>query len=276
MGAEMSYGIVTAILLGGTLMLGLALRRLLLRPIQALSLRAQELAEGGTAEPLEHYGTQELRDLGQGVLDMGQTLQAREISVRTYSDHITHELKSPLTAILGATEMLADGPLGESETRLLETVRRSGLRMENLLAGLSEFTATAEAHYGGLSRILDVLAKLESEFDTLDIECPDFETPINAKGLSIVLRHLLGNALAHGATRIVIAPSTKGFTVRDNGAGIHPDIAGQIFDPFFTTRREVGGTGMGLAIVARLLETLGGSIRSEACKTGACFALSLP
>jgi len=276
LGSEMSYTIVTLMLLGGTAALGLALRRLLLRPIRALSTRTRALAHGETVAPLAHYGTRELRDLGQSVLEMGHILRAREQSVRTYSDHITHELKSPLTAILGATEMLHEGEISKNDARLLDTLRISGMRIENLLTGLRDFAATAEANYAGQSRILDIVTLLKPEFAPLEILCPDFEPRINSEGLGIVLRHLLGNAMAHGASQVTIRPTDSGFEIADNGTGISDDISAQIFHPFFSTRREAGGTGMGLAIVARLIETLGGKISIAPRSAETCFVISLP
>ena len=98
-----------AVILGGmillaTLVLGLLLNRLLLRPITALAGRAGDLNRDpmARAEPLAHYGTRELRDLGESVLSMAGRLQAREATIRSYTDHVTHEMKTPLSAMRAA------------------------------------------------------------------------------------------------------------------------------------------------------------------------------
>ena len=84
-----------------TLVLGLLLWRLILAPVQALAARAQAIRGGAAPEGLEHYGTPEIGELAQDVLDMADVLQSREMAVRSYTDHVTHELKTPLTAIRG-------------------------------------------------------------------------------------------------------------------------------------------------------------------------------
>ncbi|MGL4235188.1 histidine kinase dimerization/phospho-acceptor domain-containing protein, partial [Tabrizicola sp.] len=105
--------IVGGVILLMTLVLGFLLIRLILRPISALADRAAGLRRDPMArpEPLAHYGTKELRDLGESVLDMAGRLQAREATIRSFTDHVTHEMKTPLSAVRAAVEMLEDGPL---------------------------------------------------------------------------------------------------------------------------------------------------------------------
>lgn len=262
--------------LGGAALLGFVLWRLLLRPIHALSAHAKSVADGAEPEALAHYGTTELRDLGQVVLDMGASLKSREAAVRAYSEHITHELKSPTTAILGAAEMLGDADLSASDQRLLSTIQTSGHRMAALLGALREFAAASDRDYRGTVLLDEVIAELRDGFPMLSIEADSARLNISAEGLSMVLLHLLGNSAAHGAGRVCIQFSDVQLLYEDDGKGIAAEAAPHIFEPFFTTRRESGGTGMGLAIVARLLDAHGGAIRLLPCAKGARFEVTLP
>ena len=90
-----------------TAILGFLLWRLVLRPVYALTTYAKAVKEGRSDVPLPpHFGTPELSDLGVAVHEMATTLQNREAGIRAYSDHVTHEMKSPLTSIAAAAELL--------------------------------------------------------------------------------------------------------------------------------------------------------------------------
>ena len=87
---------------------GYLMVRLLLRPITSLATYSGAIEQGQRAEPPDHYGTQELSRLAGSVLSMADTLQRREASIRVFADHVTHELKTPVTAIRAAGELLAE------------------------------------------------------------------------------------------------------------------------------------------------------------------------
>ncbi len=90
--------------LSGALLLGYLLLRLMSRPVQGLRDEARAIAAGETpnSTPLRHYGMRELADLGESMLSMADTLDQRSKEIATYTDHVTHELKSPVTSISGA------------------------------------------------------------------------------------------------------------------------------------------------------------------------------
>jgi len=89
-----------------------------------------------------------------------------------------------------------------------------------------------------------------------------------------VMAHLVGNAKAHGATHVTAEFTGETVIVADNGSGISAGNRARIFDPFFTTRRDAGGTGMGLAIVRRMLAAQGASIALGE-GSGATFVITL-
>ncbi len=122
-----------AMLLGGGIVLATAglgwlLVRLLLRPIVALERYAVAQNHGTGARPA-HFGTRELHRTAQAVVEMAEALRDREATIRSFADHVTHELKTPVSAIRAGVELLEDGgALGPDDTRLLTQI--DGARMQ--------------------------------------------------------------------------------------------------------------------------------------------------
>lgn len=278
-GLDNALIVVAVLVVTLTLLLGYLLWRLLLRPVTALAARARALQAGAPAGPLPHYGTQELQALGQAVLDMAATLQNRQDSIRAYTDHVTHELKSPLTSLIGAAELLdgQDDLAPAERTKLLATIRSSAGRIEDLLAAMRAMAAARTPLGPATARLSDVLPALEQAHPGLDLRIRGEAAvlPIPAEGLEAVLRQLLGNAAAHGAQSVQLdaAEAPPVLHVRDDGQGVSPGNRDRIFDPFFTTRRAAGGTGMGLAIVRNLLAARGAEIALEDGGAGAGFSI---
>lgn len=246
------------------LVLGYLLWRLVLRPVRAMTDHAQAVARGAKAEPLQYFGTPEFTDLGQSVLDMGRVLQGREMVVRSYADHVTHELKSPLSAINGAAELLADPGLGAADRdKMLANIQAAAIRIETLLDEQHAFARASNPLGKGQVALSDALTAWP---DVILVQ--DGIVPLPSEVVEIVLRNLIGNAQSVGATEISVACFGDGLAVSDNGPGISAGNRTRIFDPFFTTRRHDGGTGMGLPIVRRMLEAQGADISlSDAAQT---------
>ena len=229
-----------------TLLLGALLWRLVLRPVRALTGYAQ--SEGQTEVP-QHFGTPEFSKLGQSVLHMTESLRGREAVLRSYADHVTHELKSPLSAIRGAAELLESDALSPADRRkLLDNISTATARMDGLLADQRAF-AQAHEPLGDGACLLSQVAQAHPVITVVT----DGEIPLPAQVIDIALGHLSRNAVEHGATAVTATWQADGVVIADNGPGISTGNRDRIFDPFFTTNRGAGGTGMGLAIVRRML-----------------------
>lgn len=268
--------LVAAGSLAATMVLGWLLWRLILRPVRGLAERAEVIRAGGRAEPMAHYGTPEIGELGQAVLGMADVLQSRELAVRSYADHVSHELKTPLTAIRGAAELLAGDPgLSEESAALVATIAEAEARSERLLAAAREIAAARSPVHHGEARLADMT--WPDHGIEVQLEGGDIGLPLAPEGLGIVLGHLITNAEGAGAARITIAArhSSGGveLVVEDDGPGISTGNQDRCFEPFFTTRRDQGGTGMGLAIVQTLLLAHGAEITLEPGTAGARFRI---
>ena len=249
-----------------TAVLGFFLWRLVLRPLRALTDYAQ--AEGAADVPV-HFGTPEFSKLGQSVIAMTETLQGREAVLRSYADHVTHELKSPLSAIRGAAELLSSDTLASADrAKLVGNVSLAAARIQDLLDDQQEFVRAHDQTGAGVSKLSELVAKWPCVKVALD-----GPVPLNTKVGDIVMTHLIGNALQHGATCVTVTCLADQLQISDNGPGVSGGNKDRIFDPFFTTNRDNGGTGMGLAIVRRILHAHGADIRLRD-GAGAVFEIS--
>ncbi|RWK54339.1 MAG: HAMP domain-containing protein [Mesorhizobium sp.] len=274
-------------ILGGTLLIGLIFLRTVSRPIYALMERTKRIAAGDRAaiRPLDHHGTREMAALSDAFLDMAEKLHARSDSIQTFATHVSHELKSPLTAIQGAAELLRDSgsAMDEAERRRFSNNIVTDAERLNLLVRRLLDLARAEnlAPSGASTSLSAALALLTEDRLALRIEAGgETGLRISAENAAIVLANLIDNSARHGATLVSITAASAGgkatIQVSDDGAGISPSNRARIFQPFFTTRRDCGGTGMGLGIVLALLKAHDGTIRLVDFERGTRFEITLP
>jgi len=276
-------------------LIGFIFQRAITRPIRELMKRTEAIGRGDRVAltPLAHHGTAEFAALSQGFLDTAQALQDRSDFIATFAAHVSHELKSPLTAIKGAAELLRDdldagtpGMDRADRRRFLDNIVSDTGRLTTIVQRLRELARAEGVPTAGATTLTATVADLRSGFATLKIQAegavsePVRISPENAR---IVLSHLADNALRHGARSLAISAHREAdrlrVSVRDDGPGISAANRGKVFESFFTTRRDSGGTGMGLSIVRAMLEAHGGSIvlgGSDGAAEGATFVLSIP
>ena len=257
-----------------TLILGLLLWRLVLLPVYALTTHAKAVKAGQINAPRpQYFGTPEFRELGQSVFEMSASLQSRAASVRAFTDHVTHELKSPLTSIQGAAELLQSPELEDADRIVLcQTVATASQRMNSLLNDLRRHTIASQSAGVGACFLTDAMPK------TVGLEITrvgDLEIPLAVADLNAIFVQLIQNAVAHGADKMDFMWDGFTLVIADNGEGVERGNQDRIFDPFFTSRRDTGGTGMGLAVVRSLLTAQGGQINLIDTPEGATFEIKL-
>jgi signal transduction histidine kinase len=221
----------------------------------------------------------------------------------------THELKTPLTSIIGYVDRLlirqeSVGQLNEKQRRYLETVQKNAHRLKALVEDLLD-VSRIEAGSLQLSFLdLDVRAEVEDVIQSMShhfsekeisvaVQIPADLGRVRADRLRFnqVMSNLLSNACKYspaGSTVTVAAtqdrggpPETIQISVSDSGIGISPDDLSKLFTKFFradnTSTREVSGYGLGLYITRHLVEAHGGVIWAESRRGRGCtFHFTLP
>ncbi|AXI48250.1 two-component sensor histidine kinase [Sulfitobacter sp. SK012] len=269
----------TAWLLGwmaviATSILGFLLWRLVLRPVYALTVHARSVRVGQTGvRPPDHFGTPEFSDLADSVIDMGAALQNRTASLRAYADHVTHELKSPLTAITGAAELLETDLSPEDRAALGATITQAASRMQRLLDDMRQHAVASQTGELGETDLLEGAERIDIEGLEMIVQVGGM-IPLPPADLTVVLTQLAQNAADHGAQTLTLNWAGSELVVSDDGSGVAQGNRARIFDPFFTTRRDEGGTGMGLSIVHSLLLARGAQIVLSPTEIGTEFVIA--
>lgn len=284
MGRIVAAGLV---IVAVTVLVGVLFWRLVTRPVLDLVRWTEAAAVRSPAPVLQtaHYGTRELARLAASFSGMVARLRERSDYISTFTAHVSHELKSPLTSIAAAAELMRDAGDqmdADERARFLENIEKDAVRLSVVVARMRDLARAENAREGGSSRLSDVAARLVDRFPSLDValsgEAPFLPLPI--EDALAVLANLADNAVAHGARRLTIAAAVHGgrtvLQVSNDGETISAGNRARIFEPFYTTRREGGGTGMGLVIVRAILGAHGGAIALD--ETAACtvFRIVLP
>src|SRR6202000_994889 len=115
---RVKFALAAIVVVLATLAIGLVFSRTVTRPMYELIGRAARIARGDrdAFRPLRHYGTREFAKVSRIFLDMAAQLSRRSDYVTTFSAHLTHELKSPLTSIKGAAELLLESAQSDKDT----------------------------------------------------------------------------------------------------------------------------------------------------------------
>lgn len=259
------------------------------RPVRALTARADAIARSEDPSPFVpgRAAPREMRVLSSALDRMTDQLTERADYISEFASNVSHELKTPLTGITGAVELLReewDGMESQQRQRFLDNIASDAERMERLVARLLEL-ARIQATPDEASRV-DVGAFMKTLVGrygapvrlTLAENLPPLS--INPEHLEMAVRNLVDNALRHGAGSPVEISVSRvddrtAIDVRDHGPGIRPANRTRIFERFFTTERDTGGTGLGLPIVQAVARTRGGDVLVDTGADGTCFRLLL-
>jgi two-component system OmpR family sensor kinase len=263
-----------------TVIIAVVFARTINGPINALIRRTEEIGRGGRSAIVapEQQGTREIATLSQSFLDLAERLVDRTEYVSSFAAHVSHELKSPVTAIRGSAELIRDAEMSAAERRrFLDNIIADSDRLTALLERLRELARADLDVASGRTTLREALG---GERMVVLSGATDAPVQIGLEAMRAVFAQLIGNAAEHGATEVRVQATRDGhgltIHVMDNGAGISEGNRERIFEPFFTTRRESGGTGMGLQIVRSMLAAHAGSIRLAPSASGAAFDIRLP
>ena len=270
------------------LLLGVFLSRSLTRPIRELTRATHAVSEGNLSQQVPVRSNDELGELAQAFNKMSSELSRSVNARRQMTADIAHELRTPLSLILGHAEAVHDGVLPASRENF-EIVREEAARLEHLVNDL-RILSLADA--GELSISLQtvepqrLLQDLASTYQyqaqrknvslELDVPSPLPDIEVDPGRMTQVLTNILDNALRHtpeGGTIMLSAREVNGqveLAIRDSGPGLKKDDLDRIFDRFYRTdasRQRDGafasGSGLGLAIARSIVQAQGGQISAE-------------
>jgi two-component system, OmpR family, sensor kinase len=301
--------IVEALVIAGVLLLlggaGWAVVRIGLLPLDRMGHTAGRIAGGDLSHRVEPTDPRtEVGRLGialNGMLDRLEEAFARrkasEDRLRHFIADASHELRTPLASIRGYAELFRMGAVREdAETeramrRIEDEAARMGVLVEDLLT-LARLDQIADAPHAEV----DLAALAADAVDDARATAPEREIALQAEPSTVlgdahqlrqVLANLLRNALVHtpeGAPiEVAVAHSRESvrLEVRDHGPGLPTDEPGALFERFWRAEggreRGAAGAGLGLAIVAGIVDAHGGRVRAEnAAGGGASFVVHLP
>ncbi len=224
---------------------------------------------------------------GFGVLERSVAVVVQFAERRAnFVSAVTHELKTPLTAIRMYGEILRDGMVADEAKKqeyygtITTESDRLGRLINNVLelSALEKGTRTMRVEVGELGPVLDEVVQILGPHARdrgleLITEVADDAGPVrfDRDALLQVVINLVDNAIkfsaGNGGDRIVLRADAGGLSIRDHGPGIPPRQLKRVFQPFFRGERELTrntkGTGIGLSLVQGLVEEMGGRVSAN-------------
>ena len=285
------------------LTIALALTRYIARPITEIDAAIRQLGGADFSRPISVRGPEDLRYLGRRLDWLRRRLDEFETQKNRFLRHVSHELKTPLTALREGAELLNDqvaGPLAPPQRQVVGIMRDNSVKLQRLIEELLDY-----------QRALHAAASLEVKPVSLEALVHESVRPhelaAQAKGLKLVveahggtveadpekLRSIIDNLVSNavkftpaGGVITVSARAVAGeaiLEVHDTGPGVPAEERESIFNLFFRGRTKadgstvrVKGSGLGLAIARELVEAHGGRIAVVGEGAGGHFRVTLP
>jgi len=239
------------------------------------------------------------QELERRVTERTAQLSQANQELEAFSYTVSHDLKAPLRGIDGYSQLLVEEygeRLDDEGRRFVERIRKGVQQMGDLIADLLAYSRIERrdmvhepvALLPLVEQIVDSYhADIQKQGAEVHLAMEPFTLPLDREGMAVVLRNLIGNALkfsrGSASPRIEIGarhePGRRILWVRDNGVGFDPKYHDRIFGIFQRLHRaeEFPGTGVGLALVAKAVQRMGGRVWAESqAGAGATFYLEFP
>ncbi len=275
--------------------------------LRSILARLESLASTDEARAAVQEGLRQVDELEQGVnaevVELNRQIEEAKGSKNKFVSVVTHELRLPLTSILGYTDLLRGGmigPLTDQQKNFLNVIRSNVERMTALIADLSDISHLDTGRMKLSSKPTAIQASVDETLApwmprfaekgvALEVELasdlPDI--PTDSSRLRQVLGYLLSNALKYTPSggKVTLRGLQEGQWLRmeviDTGIGISPEDQAHLFQQFFRSEdeavREYPGWGLALHLSRRLIEAMGGQMGFvSALKAGSTFWFTLP
>ena len=294
---------VLLVLVAAVFLVSIYLYRKINPPLVEIRHGAERFARGRFEIQLPEYPVREIDVLARELNRMATQLDRLENLRLEFVANVSHELKTPVTTIVGFVETLREGAKENPEEldQFLEIIARQA---DRLAAIIDDLLTLSRLESAPLDEILDLeeqnlAAILESCYQicrarasekqiTLDVECPASVRIVADRSLLIqAVVNLVDNAIKYSLpnTRVVLRGSSANGSVQiavaDNGPGIEERHLARLFERFYRVdkarSRRLGGTGLGLAIVKHIVSVHGGQVQVETrIGKGSTFIIRLP
>jgi PAS domain S-box-containing protein len=230
------------------------------------------------------FAEEQIKTLNTSLVARASELEASNRELETFSYTVAHDLRKPLTVISGYCQVIEDlcgDMLDEVCKGYLRETYEGTLRMNLLIDALLQFSSLA--HVEPSRETVDLSAMAHEVAEELKLAEPErrmtfllpsgIVTEADPELLRVVLSNLFGNAWKYTSNReegVIEFSATEingtgTYFIKDNGMGFDPATAGRLFTPFHRLEagKEVGGLGIGLATVARIIHRHGGEVWAE-------------
>lgn len=262
-----------------------------LAPVGVMTRRVRELsATTLDARVPVPRSDDEIAQLARTMNEMLDRLQASSVSQRQFVSDASHELRSPVASIRAQLETALQYPDDVDWPGIARTVLAEDERLEHLVGNLLAMARLEEGRLGPRGEVdLDDIVMAQARRvtgATLDLSGVSAgRVWANADEMTSVVRNLVDNAVRHARERVTVTVREAGpwvvLSVADDGPGIAAEDRERVFERFARLQegrsRDQGGTGLGLALSRRVVESHGGRVHVEdAPGGGARFVVSLP
>jgi two-component system sensor histidine kinase BaeS len=281
LGSPYVWGLLIAAAAGGLLaaLAAFLVARRISRPVDRIAAAARTLTGGTHPEPVPVEGATEIATLAVAFNDLAAQLRRAQEAERNFLLSVSHELKTPLTAIRGYAEAVQDGAFEPREAAA--TVASEARRLERLVHDLLDLARMHRTDFSVLNTDIDLAEVVDDVVRRYQPQAETFRVSLVAAGdtrapavgdadrVLQVASNLVENALRltppGGEVRVVAAPGT--LRVEDTGPGLEETDREHAFERFYLYERygreRPVGTGLGLAIVKELTLAMGGSVEVE-------------
>jgi two-component system sensor histidine kinase GlrK len=273
---------------------------LITRPIRQIDAAIRQLGGGQLRVPVAVSGPQDLVQLGDRLEWMRRELLDVEQQKNRFLRQVSHELKTPLTALREGAELLSEeavGKLTPEQREIAEILRHNSVELQKLIEDLLSFgtsqfrKVTVDLGPVDIREVIGRVAEdqrlaMRARGLTLDIAAEDVMIPADSEKLRVVLDNLLSNAVKFSPQGGVIGVAARfdgdalELDVTDQGPGIPPAERARIFDPFYQGSQAgagpLRGTGIGLSVVKEYVFAHGGSVEVLDSGRGAHLRIRIP
>ncbi len=269
----------------------------LLEPITRLSKAMKEVSQGDFEQHLEtNSRIAEVGESYQSFNVMTKELRATEVLQMDFVSNVSHEFKTPINAIEGYTMLLQGEELSPDQEEYVEKILFNTQRLSGLVGNIlllskleNQNIPMKKTEYRLDEQIRQAFLSLETKWTEKEIgfqvELEEVKYTGNEGLFMHIWMNLLDNAIKFSPAKGTIMMFLKQekdsvmFILEDEGPGIEDDVKTRIFDKFYQAdgSHKAEGNGLGLALVKRIVDSAGGTIKAENREYGGCrFVVELP